>query len=258
MTRVQPKHPSLNAAEIERMLAELEVRVLDRFPNRGLAQRCGDLRAIAAATAQRVEAGRRPARILHFAALLVVVIAALLAWPLLEFAGAAVFDIARFGPAAALDASPSDMMQAFESAVNLVILAALALWFLVSLEARWKRRSALKHLHELRSLSHIVDMHQLAKDPISILNPALLRETSPKRERDFSPQELSRYLGYCIEMLSLIGKLAALYAEHTDDQQIISSANDVEVLTTSISGKIWQKVTLIAPAASARPASFVA
>ena len=33
--------------------------------------------------------------------------------------------------------------------MNLVILASLAIWFLISLEIRWKRRQILKHLHTI-------------------------------------------------------------------------------------------------------------
>ena len=35
----------------------------------------------------------------------------------------------------------------------------------ITLEVRLKRRKAIQAVHELRSLAHIIDMHQLAKDP---------------------------------------------------------------------------------------------
>ncbi len=52
-------------------------------------------------------------------------------------------------------------------------------------------------------------------------------------------------LDYCTEALSLIGKLAALYSEKTDDLQTIEAATDVETLTTNLGRKIWQKISLI-------------
>ena len=57
--------------------------------------------------------------------------------------------------------------------------------------------------------------------------------------------ELTRYLDYCAEMLALIGKLAALYAEHTRDGVVIDAVNDIENLTSNLGRKIWQKITII-------------
>ena len=57
--------------------------------------------------------------------------------------------------------------------------------------------------------------------------------------------ELTRYLDYCSEMLSLTNKLAALYAQHLPDPVIIYAVNDIEQLTTNLSSKIWQKITIL-------------
>ena len=137
----------------------------------------------------------------------------------------------------------SSAAQALDSGVNLLIVVGFALWSTASLEARIKRRSALRHLHELRSHAHVVDMRQLTKDPISILNPTDRTVSSP--ERDMTPFELARYLNYCTEMLSFVGKLAELYAQQTEDAQIVSAASDVESLSSSIGRKIWQKLMIL-------------
>jgi hypothetical protein len=57
--------------------------------------------------------------------------------------------------------------------------------------------------------------------------------------------QLTRYLDYCSEMLALIGKLSALYAERMRDGVVIEAVNDMETLTTDLGRKIWQKITLI-------------
>ncbi len=57
--------------------------------------------------------------------------------------------------------------------------------------------------------------------------------------------ELTRYLDYCAEMLALIGKLAALYADRVRDSVVIASVNDIENLTAGLGRKIWQKITII-------------
>src|SRR5207249_7120973 len=59
----------------------------------------------------------------------------------------------------------SELVQLLEAAINDTIFLAVAVYFLVTLEARVKRRHALRSLHQLRSVVHIVELHQLTKDP---------------------------------------------------------------------------------------------
>ena len=118
-----------------------------------------------------------------------------------------------------------------------------ALFFLVTMETRLKRRTALAHLHELRSIVHVIDMHQLTKDPSILIGQGEDTPHSPKRT--MTPFELTRYLDYCSEMLSLSAKIAALYAQSSTDAQVIDVVNDIERLTTNLASKIWQKITLV-------------
>ena len=228
---------SLNAARIIRSLDELEARIQERFPQRGLARACKELADVARETAARVETARQPNYLLRLLAYGAVALALLGTIWIAANSGAFDQMVGSMARASALD-----LMQAIEAGVNLVILAALACWYFLSLETRLTRRDVLRHLHELRSLAHVVDMHQLTKDPVSILNPELSLASSPKR--DLTPGQLARYLDYCVEMLSLIGKLAALYAEHSEDAQVIDASNDIEDLTTNLSRKIWQKIMI--------------
>lgn len=46
-------------------------------------------------------------------------------------------------------------------------------------------------------------------------------------------------------MLSLVGKLATLYAQDFADPAVLQAVDQVEKLTTSLSSKIWQKSMLI-------------
>ena len=72
-------------------------------------------------------------------------------------------------------------------------------------------------------------MHQLTKDPSSIvLAGAIATGSSPRAP--MSRFELTRYLDYCSEMLSLTSKLAALYAQNLPDAVIIDAVNDIEQL----------------------------
>jgi hypothetical protein len=116
-------------------------------------------------------------------------------------------------------------------------------FFLLTLESRIKRRRALGSLHQLRSVVHIVDMHQLTKDPERLMSPQPDTTSSP--ERSMSAPELGRYLDYCSEMLSLTSKIAASFVQSFNDPIVLSTVNEIETLATGLSGKIWQKITLL-------------
>ncbi len=107
------------------------------------------------------------------------------------------------------------IFQGVEAAMNIVVLVGAALFFLISLETRIKRRRALRDLHVFRSVAHVIDMHQLTKDPSIVLARSAPTASSPKRP--MTRFELARYLDYCSEMLSLANKLAALYAQNLPD-----------------------------------------
>ena len=69
-------------------------------------------------------------------------------------------DAVRAGPDRSFEWVPL-----IESTINDLVFAGLALWFLYALPQRLERGHLLDLLHRLRSLAHIVDMHQLTKDP---------------------------------------------------------------------------------------------
>ena len=51
-----------------------------------------------------------------------------------------------------------------ESGINDVVFAGIAIWFVVFVPERWHRCRTLALLHRLRSLAHIIDMHQQTLD----------------------------------------------------------------------------------------------
>jgi hypothetical protein len=50
-------------------------------------------------------------------------------------------------------------------------------------------------------------------------------------------------------MLSVTGKIAALYVQKFNDPVVLNAAEDVETLTIGLSRKIWQKVMILNSAA---------
>jgi hypothetical protein len=136
-----------------------------------------------------------------------------------------------------------EFLQTSEAAINEVVFLGIAVFFFFNMETRLKRRRALKAIHELRSMAHIIDMHQLTKDPERItVNPAGDTATI---KRPQNPAELIRYLDYCSDLLALISKIAALYVQNFDDHVTLAAVNEVEGLTNGLARKIWQKIIIL-------------
>lgn len=224
----------LNPHNITRTLEKLHARVEERFPGRGLVKVCGELLNISEAHVEEAAAASRPQTGLR--ALVALVLAAgfgvlvWLAWQKIRLFG--------MGP------DEFNSFEGVEAIVNMIILIGAGVWFLLNLEIRRKRERVLSNLHELRSIAHVIDMHQLTKDPTSFRSA---RPTRSSPERTLTPYELMRYLDYCAEMLSLTGKLAALYMQGLRDPVVIHAVNEIEELTANLSRKIWQKIMILTP-----------
>ena len=130
-----------------------------------------------------------------------------------------------------------------EAAINDLILIGAAIFFLVTLETRVKRNKVTKFLNELRGIAHVIDMHQLTKDPTIPGDQQFNTKHSPSR--NLTNFQLKRYLDYCSEMLALVGKVAALYAQRFPDDVVVRLVNEIESLTNGLSRKIWQKIMIL-------------
>jgi hypothetical protein len=223
---------NLDPAQITATIERLSRRIAIRFPDSGLSKVCQNLLDTARRTAETAAWIDRPLVPLR------VVTGLLL---LLIAAGLAVTITAIRAPADSL--SVTELIQVIESGVNDLVFVAVGVFFLVSIETRIKRRRALRAIHELRSIAHVIDMHQLTKDPELVLHRG--QDTGVVARRTMTRFELTRYLDYCSEALSLTGKVAALYIQNFEDEVALQAVNDVEDLTTGLSRKIWQKLTIL-------------
>ena len=228
--------PTLRISKIVETARLLSQRIEERFPDSGLHHLCEDLVRIAEATRDRAMREQRPYLLLRGGIIAILGAAAgVLGWVVLDVGAPLASGAARTGV--------FELTGFLEASANLAILGGTGIWFLASLEERLRRRNLLEHLHELRSMAHVVDMHQLTKDPVVLLRGGERTKSSPRRE--MSSFQLGRYLDYCTEMLAIIGKLAAIYGERTRDAQVIAGVNDLEVLTTGLGRKIWQKIMVL-------------
>ena len=138
-----------------------------------------------------------------------------------------------------------DWIPLIEAAINDLVFVAIAVFFLHSVPDRLERSRLLTLLYRLRSLAHIVDMHQLAKDPERVR--AATRHSEPSPDTGLTREQMEAYLEYCTELLSLAGKIAALCAEESRDQVVLDTVRAIETLTISLSREIWQKIALLRP-----------
>ena len=238
---------ALSAVQIINTISRLERRIGERFPDAGLRKVCADLLALAQDTQRKAEQIAQPNR-----ALRVVIVAAV---------GGGLVGLVYVALTAARVIHPQMGNEVFsifagiDAAMNVAVLVGAALLFAVTLEDRIKRRRSLRDLVAFRSIAHVIDMHQLTKDPGTLLGRG--RATAASPERTMSKYELTRYLDYCSEMLALTGKLAALYAQHLPDPVDIDVVNDIEDLSANFSRKIWQKISILESydAAAARSAA---
>ena len=223
----------LEAQEIIKTISVLHDRICERFSKSSISQICKTLEAIAAHAAEKEAWIAKPI------------------WWLrgLVIAGCSVF-VGLAGIVTYLVFQPffdagalNNIVSNVETEINFMILIGGATLFLWTLENRYKRWRALQAIHELRSVAHVIDMHQLTKDPDRILNIDKATTSSPQFH--MTAYELRRYLDYCSEMLSLTGKVAALYVQKFDDPVALAAAGEVETLSTGLSRKIWQKLMVL-------------
>ena len=168
----------LEGPQLAHTVARLHERIDARFhPPRGLGAVAGDLEKLVVLvdrdtddSATRAGRSRLVARTLSA----LIVAASLVALVLV------LVDAADEGPNNSFDWLPL-----IESTINDVVFAAIAVLFLWALPERLERRRLLALLHQLRSLAHVIDMHQLSKDPEQVL--ASYRPTPASVKADLAP-----------------------------------------------------------------------
>ena len=225
----------LAADHVGTTVAQLERRINARFGERGLTKAARDLGHLVVLVQSEADESRERLRRTTLAARVasIVIVVATLVLLVFSLRSAVTDGLAK----------TADWVPLTESAVNDVVFAAIAVVFLWVLPERLERRASLRLLHRLRSLAHVIDMHQLSKDPEQASPNYVPTEQSIRHGLD--AEQLHHYLSYCSEMLSLTAKTAALCAEHSTDGVVLETVSYIETLTTELSNKIWQKISLL-------------
>ena len=222
----------LSSIKVIDTISLLEKRIGERFPNSGLRSVCQAFLNTANNSNKNIEWISTPNILLRIFSYLVIFIGILgliysITYVDLSFESKKISSVVAFS----------------ESIFNDIILLGAAIFFFMTMESRIKRKKAIKQLNELRNVVHVIDMHQLTKDPSLINVSEQNTENSPTRK--LTKFEMERYLDYCSEMTALVAKIAALYAQGLPDEVVVSAVNDIEVLCTGQSRKIWQKIIIL-------------
>lgn len=228
-----PRYRALDYAEIDRTLERLHSRISERFPESGLRKVCEELIAVGSETKNCVEYLRSP----HWAVRSIVGAA------IAAMAVVVLVMVTRTMQLPTHIEGQAEVIQVIDATASTAVFIGLAIIFLLRLEPWLKRRRALTVVHQLRSLAHVIDMHQLTKDPERLMSSE--PDTSSSPERDMTQPELGRYLDYCSELLSVASKLSALLVQYFNDPVLLGAVDEIETLTTGLSGKIWQKIQLL-------------
>jgi hypothetical protein len=240
----------IDPTAVHETIVRLEGRIGARFPEAGLRKVAQELIDVSRDAASRVRTIRRRS-------VAVRLVSWLLALAILGILLTIPFQL-RLRSVEAM--TLTDGVGVLESALSASFFIGATILFIVTFESRLRRGRAMAAIHELRALAHVVDMHQLTKDPAMLLGVSGA-ETPHSPVRTYTPFELQRYLDYCSEMLALISKIAVLYVQDSADSDTVAIVDDIEDLTNGLSRKIWQKIMLIErnpSAAVAKPTASAA
>jgi hypothetical protein len=207
----------------------LRQHIAERFPGSGLSEVAGELVQLTRDSVTRAEKIRRPNLWLRGGLVLLGLVA--------------VGGIGEhFWASADLRTAFTQLLQFLDATKGAAAYLAAVAVFLVTLEVRLKRRKALRAVHELRAMAHLIDMHQLNKDPEQVGS-----HEGPRMEsgRTMTIEEVGRYLHYCTGLLAIVSKIGQLYVQDFPDAPAQAAVDQFENLATGLSSKIWQKIMIL-------------
>lgn len=128
--------------------------------------------------------------------------------------------------------SLSDIFQGLDAVTNLAVASILSWWALWRLEQRRRDKLLGAYFSELVALAHVIDLHQLFKDP---------KGTEVK----LSQQELYYYFDYCCDLLAILSKIGVIYGQEYREEAATKHVADLQELCSDLSRRIGQKIELL-------------
>ena len=238
MTTEQNNYAFLEADKIVETALVLSKRVIERFPDSSLSAVCKSIHETAAGAHLAIQHLQKPFWPLRLLTKLIQFFSAIL----LVYVFTGGINWSQF----VLPSSYKELIGLFEPTLGSIVFLIAYFFFVEKLEFHWKQSKILAELNRLRNLAHVIDMHQLTKDPEAL--SSVMPDTASSPERNLTPAELGRYLDYCSEMLALLSKTAALWAQGFPNPVVVTAVDQIEILTIGLSRKIWQKLSLLGAA----------
>lgn len=211
----------LDIVKISDTVVALEGRIGTRFPDSSLRQVAKEIQHVSGEVEKKAKWLSTPCRWVRACEVLCIIL--FLGLEIGAIVHAMMTKVAVFS-------SLAEFFQGFGAFMDNIVFVGIALFFFSTLETRMKRKKAIEGLNELRSLAHVIDMHQLSKSPDST---------------KLDNTQLKKYLGYCSELLSCLSNIAAIYAQSFNDEPVLNTVNDLEELAGGLSRNIWQKIMII-------------
>ncbi|HJZ59416.1 MAG TPA: hypothetical protein VKE74_31010 [Gemmataceae bacterium] len=220
---------AIKSEKLLETVERLRQRIAERFPGSGLSEVAAELTQVTRESVARAESIRQPNWWIRGGLILLGVLAV-------------VGVVGHFVTSPDLNTAFRELWHFVDATKGVgVYMVALAA-FLVTLEVRFKRRKALKAVHELRALAHLIDMHQLNKDPERVGTKEAARMESGE---PMTVEQIGQYLHYCTALLAIVSKIGQLYVQDFADSTAQAAVDQFENLATGLSGKIWQKIMIL-------------
>ncbi len=139
---------------IVRTIERLEKRISDRFPDSDLRKVVHQFLKIAGESNKNIEWISKPNMSIRFFSYFVIILgvaAIIYSFTIIDFT--------------IQNKTLSNIVALSESLFNEMILIGAAIFFMITIKTRMKRRRTAELLNKLRVIAHVIDMHQLTKDP---------------------------------------------------------------------------------------------
>jgi hypothetical protein len=217
----------LDPSRIVETAENLARRVSEKLPESNLAGLAVELAGIARVTDERTHRASTPIYVIRVACVLATVVSLLGLFFLVRH----IHTRWEFG-------TITEVFESADAGVNILIVLAGGLWFLITLEARVRRKQALAFIGELLEFVQLIDVTQLYHTPEFYTSEHSAGGTAPRFDDN-------TYLLFCTEMLAVIANLAPLYTRANMDDSVWRAASDVVMLANTIEGRLLSKAEAI-------------
>jgi len=142
------------------------------------------------------------------------------------------------------ESNQHDILAKLDAFCNLILVFTAVFYTLYSLDKAYSKKQISKLLIGLSDFIHLIDMHQINKDPNHLKDDYVNAKHSPVKT--LNKFELQRYLDYTSESIALGSKMAYQVLEcFPNDQKIMSRVNELHILCDGITTNIWQKIIIL-------------